>query len=69
MDHKIKISVSKESPKDGVVSYKKTTVKKNLFRKLFGDSQKVTIIIPGDSVQDVTIQEVDAKSGGDKSGS
>ena len=69
MDHKIKICVSKEPPKDGVVSYKKTTVKKNLFRKLFGDSQKVTIIIPGDSVQDVTIQEVDAKSGGDKSGS
>ena len=68
MNHKLKISVSKESPKDGIVSYKKLSLKKKLFKKLFGDTQKVTIIIPGDSVHDVTIREVEKVNGGGKSG-
>lgn len=68
MNHKLKISVSQEPPKDGIVSCKKLSLKKKLFKKLFGDTQKVTIIIPGDSVQDVTIREVKEKCGGEKNG-
>ena len=68
MNHKLKISVSKEPPKDGIVSCKKLSIKKKLFKKLFGETQKVTIIIPGDSVHDVTIREVEKGGGGVKSG-
>ena len=64
MKHKLKISVANESPKGGIVTCKKKKVKRGLFKRLFGiDPDKVTIIIPGDSVQDVTIQEV-AETGG-----
>ena len=41
---------------------KKKKVRRGLLRKLFGaDLDKVTIIIPGDSVKDVTICEVDER--------
>lgn len=69
MNHKLKVSVSKEPPQDAVVTCKRAR-KNKLFKKLFGDSQKVTIIIPGESVHDVTIREVDkvSRSGGTDSG-
>ena len=66
MKHKVKISVTNESPKGGIVTCKKKKMKRSLFKRLLGiDSDNVTIIIPGDSVKDVTIQEV-AGAGGAK---
>ena len=57
MKHKVKISVANESPIGGIVMCKKKKMKRGLFKRLFGiNPDKVTIIIPGDSVQDVTIQ-------------
>ncbi len=64
MKHKLKISVADESPRGGIVTCKKKTMKRGLFKKLFGcNPDKVTIIIPGDSVQDVTIQKVVEEGG------
>jgi len=64
MKHKLKISVANESPAGGIVACKKKKMKRGLFKRLFGiNPDKVTIIIPGDSVRDVTIQEV-AETGG-----
>lgn len=66
MKHKVKISVTNEYPKGGIVTCKKKKMKRGLFKRLLGiDSDNVTIIIPGDSVKDVTIQEV-AGAGGAK---
>lgn len=59
MKHKLKISVVNKSSKGGIVTCKKRSMKRGLFKRLFGfNPDKVTIIIPGDSVRDVTIQEV-----------
>lgn len=59
MKHRLKINVANESPKEGIVACKKKMVRRGLLKKLFGaDADKVTIIIPGDSVKDVTICEV-----------
>lgn len=66
MKHKLNISVVNESSKGGIVTCKKKMMKKGLFKRLFGiDSNNVTMIIPEDSVKDVTIQEV-AGAGGAK---
>lgn len=64
MKHKMNINVSKEEESKGVMTCKKVKVKKSMFEKLFGSSQKVTIIIPGDSVSDVTISEIKEKNDG-----
>lgn len=68
MRHKMNINVSKEEESKSVMTSKKVKVKKSLFKKLFGSSQKVTIIIPGDSVSDVTISEIKEKSDGGSHG-
>lgn len=68
MRHKMNINVSKEEESNGVLTCKKVKMKKGLFKKLFGDSKKVTIIIPGDSVSDVTISEIKEKSDGGSHG-
>lgn len=66
MKHKLNISVANESSKGGIVTCRKKKMKRGLFKRLLGiDPDKVTIIIPGDSVKDVTIQEV-AGAGGAK---
>jgi hypothetical protein len=62
------INVSKEQESNGVLTCKKVKMKKGLFKKFFGDSQKVTIIIPGDSVNDVTISEIKEKGDGGSGG-
>lgn len=64
MKHKMKISVSKQPPEDGVVSVKRVTIRERFFRKLFGNPKRVTILVPGDTVQDVTITKIDER--GDK---
>lgn len=56
MSHKLKISVSKEM-KDGIVSTKKISIREKILRKLFGPLKKLTILVPGDSVDEVTIIE------------
>ena len=68
MKHKMNINVSKEQESNGVLTCKKVKMKKGLFKKLFGDSQKVTIIIPGDSVRNVTISEIKEKGDGGSGG-
>lgn len=66
MKHKLKINVANGSPKEGIVACKKKKVRRGLLKKLFGtDADKVTIIIPGDSVKDVTICEVDERGAAD----
>ena len=62
----MKINVANESPKEGIVACKKKKVRRGLLRKLLGtDADKVTISIPGDSVKDVTICEVDERGAAD----
>ena len=55
MKHNLKIGVSKNSPKSNVVTYKKVSPDVKV-KDLIGESNKVTIIVPGDSVKSVTIE-------------
>lgn len=64
MKHNLKISVSKEPKADGIVSCKTVSIRERILRKLFGQSQKVTILVPGDSVEGITICE--QQEGGEK---
>ena len=61
----LKISVSKQPKTDGVVSVKKTSIRERFLRKLLGPKLKVMILVPGDSVKDVTIAQAE-EGGGDE---
>ena len=57
MKHNLKISVSKNPQRGGIVSYRNITVRERLLRFLLGDKQRLTILVPGDSVQELAICE------------
>ena len=62
MEHTLKISVSKGSAQGGIVSCRSISVRERFLRFLLGDKQRLTVIVPGDSVRELAISEV--KEGG-----
>lgn len=62
MKHNLKISVSKTPQSGGIVSCCNVTIREHLLRFLLGDKQKLTILVPGDTVQELAISEI--KEGG-----
>lgn len=63
MKHKLRIGVSNASPKNRVVTYKKVSPETKV-KDVIGDASKVAIIVPGDSVKSVTIEETKEASYG-----
>ena len=62
MKQNLKISVSKEPKADGILSCRTVSVRERILRFFLGGKQKITILVPGDSVEEVSICEV--KEGG-----
>ena len=58
MKHNLKISVSKHPQSGGIVSCRNVTIRERFRRFLLGDKQKMTILVPGDTVQEFSICEV-----------
>lgn len=56
------ISVSKEPKDGGIVACKSITLREKLLTRLMGSKQKVMVLIPGSTVDTVSITEV--KEGG-----
>ena len=57
MKHNLKISVAKVPQTGGVITCRNVTIRERFLRLLFGRKQKVTILIPGDSIDEVSICE------------
>lgn len=62
MKHKLRISVSKNAQTSGIASVRNVTIREKFLRFLFGDKRRMTILIPGDSVDEVAI----CQRGGDE---
>lgn len=58
MKHNLKISVSKKPVKEGVVSCRNVSVRERFLRFIFGNKQKLTIIVPGNTVSELAIAEI-----------
>lgn len=58
MKHALRISVSKKPVNGGIVACRSVSVRERLLRFLLGDKQRLTIIVPGDSVRELAISEV-----------
>ena len=56
MKHVLQISVSKEPGNNGIAAVRRVSVREKLLRFLFGN--KLTILVPGDTVQELAITEV-----------
>lgn len=58
MRHTLKISVSKEPAADGIASCRNVSVRERFLRFLFGEKQRLTIIVPSSSVRELVVSEV-----------
>ena len=58
MKHNLNISVSKQPNNGGIVSCRHVSVRERLLRFLLGTPTKLTIVVPGDSVESLSINEV-----------
>lgn len=58
MKHTLQISVSKRPMTGGIVNFRNVSIRERFLRFLFGEKRKLTIIVPGDSVQELAINEV-----------
>lgn len=58
MKHNLNICVSKEPQTGGVVRCKNVTLREKLLTRLFGKQEKVMILIPGNTVESLSITEL-----------
>ncbi len=58
MKHNLNISVSKKPPEGGIVLCRSVSLREKLLTRLFGRKEKVMILVPGNSVEMVSITEV-----------
>ncbi len=63
MKHTLRISVSKEPTGGGIVSCRHVTLRENLLRRLLGERRRLTVIVPGDSVETLSIHEIGEEGG------
>lgn len=58
MQHSLKISIAREPDSGGIVRCKTLSLRERLLRRLLGDTRRITVIVPGDSVKALSVQEV-----------
>lgn len=58
MKHNLHISVSNKPQRNGMVSCKSITLRERFLRMLFGKKQKITILVPGDCIQELAITKI-----------
>lgn len=57
MKHSLNITVSKEHANGGIIACRQLTIRERLLRFILGVPMKLTVIVPGDSVDEVAIFE------------
>ena len=58
MKHSLKISVSDKPVSGGILACRKVSLRKKVLDKLLGPEQKVTVIVPGQTVECISIKEL-----------
>ena len=64
MKHTLTISVSKKPRADSIVNFRSISLRERFLRLLFGIPCKMTILVPGDSVEKLSICEVNKEGRG-----
>lgn len=57
MKHKLMVSVSKAPKTCGFAAVRKVSVRERLLRLLLGEMRRVIVLIPGDRVDEIAINE------------
>lgn len=58
MKHNLEISLGREPDSGGIVRCKTVSMRERVLRCLFGDTRRITVIVPGGSVRTLSVQEM-----------
>ena len=58
MKHTLQIRVSKKPVNSGAVSVRSISVRERLVRFLFGEKIRLTVIVPGGTVEELSVREM-----------
>lgn len=58
MKQTLQISVSKKPVNGGAVSVRRVSIRERLMRFVFGDTVRLTVIVPGNSMEELSIREI-----------
>lgn len=58
MKHNLEISLGREPDSGGIVRCKTVSMRERVLRCLFGDTRRITVIVPGGSVRALSVQEM-----------
>ena len=58
MKHNLKICIARGPDSGGIVRCRTVSLRERVLRRLFGEVRRVMIIVPGDSVEALSVQEV-----------
>ena len=58
MKHNLRISIRKTPSGNGIAYCRKVSLREWVLSVLFGEKRQVTVIVPGDTVECVSIQEM-----------
>ena len=56
MKQTLQISVSKKPVNGGAVSVRRVSIRERFMRFIFGDTVRLTVIVPGNSVEELSIR-------------
>ena len=59
MKHQLRISISKEPQTGEIVRCKNLSIRERILRHLLGEKQKLMALISGDSVESLSIKEIE----------
>lgn len=59
MKHNLKISISKDNQIGGVLACRSVTLRERVIRLFLGEKQRVMVLVPGNSVQELSICKID----------
>ena len=63
MKHRMNIRVSREPPGMALMRCRRVAIRERFLRWLFGEKRSVTVIVLGDTVETVSIEELPVKGG------
>ena len=63
MKHRLKIHVSRDPPRMALVRCRKMSVRERFLCWLFGAKRQLMVIVPGDTVETVSIEELPEMGG------
>jgi len=59
MRHNLSISVARNRANNGIVACRKVTVRERILRWLLGSPVQLTVLVPGISVDEIDIKEIE----------